>query len=96
MRRIALLAASSLLSLSVSLPTFAHAHHQAGHPSEVQKHLSTYRDDTDALMTLKIDWQTWKKIFDEAMSEVKDAKMTVTTTVESEAGDETETATASS
>lgn len=96
MRRIALLAASSLLSLSVSLPTFAHAHHRAGHPSEVQKHLSTYRDDTDALMTLKIDWQTWKKIFDEAMSEVKDAKMTVTTTVESEAGDETETATASS
>ncbi len=100
MRRIAALAAASLLSLSVSLPTFAHENHDHTHTTAhpvaqrpVQKHLSTYRDDTHALMTLKIDLQTWKTLFDEAMAGVKNAKVTVektTSTEDSEAGEEVE------
>jgi hypothetical protein len=91
MRRIAALAAASLLSLSLSLPTFAHENHDHTHTSAqrpVQKHLSTYRDDTHALMTLKIDLQTWKTLFDEAMGSVKNAKLTVKTT-ETNNADET-------
>lgn len=86
MRRLAFLAASSLLSLSFTLPAFAQSptsHTQ----SHAQKHLSTYRDDTDALMTLKIDWQTWKKLFDEAMEGVK-AQATVEKKEASEAAAE--------
>lgn len=91
MRRIAALAAASLLSLTISLPTFAHESHAHTHTTAhtvaqrpVQKHLSTYRDDTHALMTLKIDLQTWKTLFDEAMAGVKNAKFTVEKTTSSE------------
>lgn len=86
MHRLALLAASSLLSLSFTLPTLAHAKQPLHTPSQAQKHLSTYRNDTDALMTLKIDWQTWKNLFDEAMADVK-TKATVEKT-EASSGDD--------
>lgn len=95
MRRIAAFAAASLLSLSLSLPTFAHANHEHAHTTTqrpAQKHLSTYRDDTDALMTLKIDLQTWKTLFDEAMASVDNAKLKVTTTKTTEASEESENA----
>ncbi len=96
MRYFTTLATAALLSMNMGLSAFAHQHdhgyHKETFKSHLAQHLGTYRDDTHALMTVKIDLQTWKSLFDEVVKDAKgSAKVTVTTSEEGETPEVKET-----